>query len=169
MICYTNKFIHIVNKNNDALINSNKPEEYAKLELSEHWMDLVNDLPYNHYKNVHFGEVSNFLKENDEVVDLYDQESSKDMRLNGPCTETLKKSQSSKSENVGLRKDVVNKAIARAFNKFYNDLFQYKISYRRKSKEAIYTKFINHVTEVFESHPIKLYSENLASNRGKRD
>ena len=100
MICYANKFVHIAYKNNDALINSNKSEEYAKFELNEHWMDLVNDLPYNHYKNVRSDEVSNFLKENDEVVDLYNQESSKDMGLNDSCTETLKKNQTSKSGNV---------------------------------------------------------------------
>ena len=55
------------------------------------------------------------------------------------------------SKSVYLRRDVVNKAIIRAFNKFYNKLFKYRFSHTGKSKDFIYNKCVSTIRRILKS------------------
>ena len=54
-------------------------------------------------------------------------------------------------KRVHLRRDILNKAIIRAFKKFYNKLFKHRFSHKGKSKDFIYNKCASIVKTVLKS------------------
>ena len=157
--------IFLGNEYTNTLIHWNEPVEYTLFEASEHWMNFHDDLPHNHCKDVLSDEVSNTFQDGDVIFNLDNQQTTKDAKLIDSCSETLTKK--SKPKSVDLRRDVVNKAIFRALNKFYNKMFKYKTSYKGKSRDTLYNRFTSHVAKVFESYQSNASSNNQASTNGK--
>ena len=164
---YANEFLYLDNEYTNTIINSNEPAEYALFEASEHWMNFHDDSPYKYSKDVLSDKVSNFIQDGDEFFDLDRQQSTKDAQLIDSCSEASTKK--SKPKSVYLRRDVVNKAIFRALNKFYNKMFKHKTSYKGKSRDTLYNKFTSHVTKVFDSYQTKVTLNSQARTNGKLD
>ena len=121
------------------------------------------DQPYSYYKNSHSKKVSKFIQD-DEHLDLDNKQSIKDAKIMDKFNEVFAKKQTFKPQSVSLRKDVVNKAIFRGLNKFYNKMFGCKTNYRGKSKDALYNKFTSRVTELFHSYQINANLDSQQNN-----
>ena len=75
------------------------------------------------------------------------------------------------SKGVHLRRDVLNKAIIRAFKKFYNKLFKHRFAHKGKSKDYIYNKcasIVKRVLKSSESYQVLLPQVNNKSSKSKR-
>ena len=161
----TNGSIYIAKEYTNTIINSNAPAEYAIFEASEHRMNFHDDSPQKYCEDVLSDKVSNFIQDGDEFLNVDNHQSTKDAQLIDSCSEASTKK--TKSRSVYLRRDVVNKAIFRALNKFYNKMFKYRTSYKGKSRDTLYNKFTSHVTKVFESHQTKATLNSQTRINGK--
>ena len=130
-------------------------------------MNFLDDSPDNYCEDVLSDKVSNFIQDGDEFFNLDNHQPTKDAGLIDSCSEASTKK--SKPKSVYLRRDVVNKAIFRALNKFYNKMFKYRTSYKGKSRDTLYNKFTSHVTKVFESYQTKATLNNQTRANGKLD
>ena len=73
-------------------------------------------------------------------------------------------------KRVHLRRDVVNKAIIRAFKKFYNKLFKHRFAHKGKSKDYIYNKcasIVKRVLKSSESYQVLLSQVNNKNSKSK--
>ena len=151
--CQANQLIHIVNNNEQAFISWNESGDYANFWTSGKGESYHDDLAHNVYDKFDSEKVSNFIHD-DKLLDLNNHKSINDIRPVDSCDQIINSKHVSEPQSVYLRKDIVNKAIIRALNKFYNESFKYKTCYRGKSKEKLYEKFTSHIAQAFESHPI---------------
>ena len=135
-----------------AFINWDQSGDHTKFETSGKGESYHDNLTQNIYDKVDSEKASNFT--DDKLLDLNSHKSINDIQPIDSCNEIINSKQVSEPQSVYLRKDIVNKAIIRALNKFYNKLFKYKISYRGKSKEKLYEKFTSHVAQAFKSYQV---------------
>ena len=91
-------------------------------------------------------------------------------KSNSVQTQIEKSKSKDSSKRVHLRKDIINKAIIRAFIKFYNKLFKCRFLYHGKSKDYLYNKLhsiINKVLKSSESYKVLLSLVNSRNLKSK--
>ena len=161
--------ICIVNDHHNAFTNLIKPQRYAKFDANQDKMSFNNDLSYKYHKESRFDKVSSYIQDGDKFLNCNNQKSAKDIKPIDLRSQSLTVEQKTNCKSVYLRRDIVVKAIIRAINKFFHKNFKSNISYRRKTKDVLYSKFTNHTTRVLESYQNEFNWSHLTSTKNKID